>query len=811
MTHVAKLFKKQSNGNDLMNKNFLIIIIILFGLIPFLKSHAQYEKMSDEEIKKKASEMGYNVEDYPKQQQNFIPPEKETTESVIIVPPVNKPLSSYVVIAFSNREEAKDLPAFGYNIFTHNPTTFEPSANVPTPTNYVVGPGDEIIITLWGETQLVHNVTVSKEGSIFVPNAGLINVSGLSLSSVKNKIYSLLSETYSSLNVTEGIGTKLDVSTGKLRSIKVFILGEITTPGGYTLPALSSSFTALYYSGGPTLNGSLRKIQINRRGKVISEIDLYDYIISGNKSNDIRLEDEDIIFVMPVDERVAITGNIFRPAIYEMKQDETLKDLLKFSGNLTFNAYFNRIHIERIIPFDQRNEYVNNILDLDLNFSSVEELKNSKYDLADGDVITISGVNNLSENIVKISGDVRKPGVYQLTQDLMTVKDLVNKADSTFPQAFLSKATLIRILPNEKKEIITFDLAKALAGDPYNNLVLQNRDEVIVYDEEIFFPTKNVQIVGAVKNPGTFTRYQNMTLSELIILSGGLTDAATTNEIEITRLDTISSEIFAQKFSVNLPKEYWIKNKRDDFFLQDYDRVLVKKDPARNFEQIIEVEGEVLYPGLYSILYEGEKITDFLSRSGGFKNTAYKEGIYIKRETKILTKIENAEIPDSLEKLYFDKPIYDRENFTEEFSNRIPIPWDEIEEDNSSEYNIALHRGDVIVIPKNPDVVYVMGEVGIPSSVPYKEGASLSHYIQQAGGYLTNSAEGEEIVVQPNGKKWSESGWFFIPDPEILSGSTVLVPSMIESDSDSWPVIRDIVTVVSSAAVLILTVTTLTK
>ncbi|OGU75976.1 MAG: hypothetical protein A2V93_11095 [Ignavibacteria bacterium RBG_16_34_14] len=784
-------------------------LVMFIGLFSFTKVSAQYENMSEEEIKKKASEMGYNIDDYPKQQQNFTPPETKTTETV--VQPVNKPLSSYSVAAFSDREKAKDLSAFGYNIFSHNPTTFEPSSNIPIPTNYVVGPGDEIIVTLWGETQLVHNVTVSKEGSIYIPNAGLINVSGLSLVQVKNKIYNLLSETYSSLSVTEGAGTNLDVSTGKLRSIKVFVLGEVSTPGGYTLPALSTSFTALYYSGGPTLNGSLRKIQINRRGKVISEIDLYDYIISGDKSKDIKLEDEDIIFVPPVNERIAIAGNVFRPAVYEMKQNESLKDLLKFAGSLTFNAYYNRLHIERIIPFDQRNEYVNNILDLDLNFSSVEELKNSNYDLVDGDVVSISGVNKLSENVVKIYGNVRKPGVYQLTQSLMTVKDLVNRADSTFPEAFLSKATLIRTLPNEKKEIITFNLAKALAGDPYNNLVLQNRDEVTVYTEETFLPTKNVEIAGAVRNPGSFIRYQNMTLSELIILAGGLTDAATTNEIEITRLDTLSSEVYAQKFSVNLPKDYWVKNKQDDFLLQDFDRVLIKKDPTRNFEQTIGIEGEALYPGSYSILYEGERITDFLSRAGGFKNTAYKEGIYVKRETKILTKIETAEITDSLQKLYLDKPIYNRESFNKEFSNRIPIPWDEIEDDNSSEYNIVLNPGDVIVIPKNPNVVYVTGEVGIPSSVPYKKGASLSYYVEQAGGYLESSAESDEIVVQPNGKKWSSSGWFFIPNSEILSGTTILIPSMIESDSDSWPIIRDIVTVVSSAAVVILTVTNLTK
>ncbi len=799
-------------------RRFNFVLVFAFILFFPVNIISQFEKMTDDEMRKKAESMGINFDEYLKYQQLYQNKQVETEpkqRDFISVPQVQQQ-SSFNVAAFNGRGEAEKLSAFGYSTFSYSPTTFEPSANIPVPTNYVVGPGDEIIVTLWGETQLVHNLTVSKNGDIYIPNVGQVNVNGLSLNAVKNKLFGVLSKTYSSLTVspTGGAKTSLDVTTGKLRSVKIYVLGEVNKPGGYTLPALSTSFTALYYSGGPTVNGTLRNVKVMRRGKTISEIDLYDYLITGDKSKDVRLEDEDVIFVSPAGKRVAILGNVFRPAIYELQKGESLKNLLRYAGGLNFNAYFDRVHIERIIPFEQRKQFVNNILNLDINFSNVNELNNSSYELADGDVVSILGVNTLPENRVSITGNVKKPGIYQLNQKGMTVRDLIIEADSLFPDAFLQKAILIRTLPNEKKELISFDLKKAMDGDFASNLKLQNRDEVRIFKEETFFPIKGVEINGAVKNPGLYTRFQEMTLTELIIMAGGLTDSATVDQIEITRLDTVSQSVFAQKYTVNLPKEYWKVEKYKDFVLQDYDRVLVKVDPQKTFTQTVTIEGEVYYPGKYSILYEGEKILNFIRRCNGLKPSAYPEGMYVRRKNtlfELYTYTQEKIFTDSIRySTKLEAPIVNRE-FFKDYSNRIPVNWENIIEDSTSFCNFELMPGDVLVIPKNPKVVYVLGEVGLPSTIPYKKGANVSYYIKQAGGYTDNAAKGDEIVIQPNGEKWNPSGCFLIPDDEIKSGAVIISPFYIEDNKDSWPVIRDILSVLSTTAILILTIHNISK
>jgi protein involved in polysaccharide export with SLBB domain len=395
-----------------------------------------------------------------------------------------------------------------------------------------------------------------------------------------------------------------------------------------------------------------------------------------------------------------------------------------------------------------------------------------------------------------------------LISSLMTVRDLIYKADSLSPDAFRDKAILTRTLPNEKQEIIDFNLNKALAGDPSDNILLKNRDEIQIYGIETFFPSRTVEIAGAVKTPGIFKRYQNMTLTDLIILAGGLSDSATTKDIEITRMDTTNPTVYANKFLVSLPDNYWDINANKPIYLKDYDRVLIRRDPTKSFNQTISISGEVKFPGTYTLLFEGEKIYDLIKRAGKFKSTAYTKGMYVHRRNSVFANNEQVIVPDTIIK---GLPLYNREIFNRKYSNRIPILWDDIIEDTNSIYNIPLEPGDSLVVPKNPNVVYVAGDVGIPSSVPYKKGGSLNYYIDQAGGYTEKSGRGYEIVILPNGKKWNPSSWFFISDPEILSGSTIIVPTLIETESKFWPIVRDMAAVVTSTAVLILTVNNLTK
>ncbi|MDR3666516.1 MAG: SLBB domain-containing protein [Ignavibacteriaceae bacterium] len=805
-----------------MKRLIYFCLLSLFFLPPVLFAQLdQLKNMSPDELKKKATEMGYSEEDYLKfqqlKQQTSEVKEKVDTVGVpkaptLVTPPAPKAPEEYILPSFQGRDHAASLPAFGYNIFTYSPTTFEPSVNIPAPKNYVVGPGDEIVISLWGATQLVHKLTVAKDGSIYIPDVGLVPVNGLTLSALKARLFERLSKVYSSLNVdvkSQG-GTSMDVSTGRLRSVKVYVLGEITKPGGYTLPSLSTAFTVLYYSGGPTLNGSLRKVKILRDGRTVSEIDVYNYLLKGDKSFDVNLEDGDIIFVPPAGKRVAAFGSILRPAIYELKDDETLRDLIKFSGNVTFNTYFQRVHVERIIPFDQRANYTENILNLDVSFNSINSLVTSIYKLEDGDVISFLSINKRPENRVDISGSVRKPGAYELTGSNMTVRDLVVKADSLFPNTFTDEALLIRTLPNEKKEAISFNLKNAMEGDPSDNLVLENRDDIRIYSIENFHPTRNVEILGEVNRPGKYSRYENMTLTDLMVLAGGVTEKAHMENIGISRLDTLNSDIYYKEYTVDLPNNYWEVKPENDFLLEDYDRVYVKIDTAKNFDnKVVALKGEVEFPGSYSLIKRGERLSDLITRANGFKNGAYKEGIYVNRFNSLFEKSEQSLLPDTIRLNLYNRPLLNKKVLSE-FSNRIPIDWEAVEKDNNSINNIILQPGDEINVPKDPNIVYVMGEVGMPSNVPYKKGEGLSYYIKNAGGYTTLAAEDKEVVVLPNGKTWSRSGWFFIPDPPILSGSTVFVPTYIEQKSDAWPVIRDIITVVSTSTIVILTVLSLT-
>jgi protein involved in polysaccharide export with SLBB domain len=801
---------------------YFCLLSIFFLPSVLLAQLDQLKNMSPDELKKKAAEMGYTEEDYLKfqqlkQQTTEVKEKVDTTgyskTPQTVLPPAPKSPDAFIVPAFQGRENAATLPAFGYNIFTYAPTTFEPSVNIPAPKSYVVGPGDEIVISLWGATQLVHKLTVAKDGTIYIPDVGLVNVNGLTLVALKARLFERLSKVYSSLNVdvkSQG-GTSLDVSTGRLRSVKVYVLGEISKPGGYTLPSLSTAFTVLYYSGGPTLNGSLRNVKILRDGRTVSEIDIYNYLLKGDKSFDINLEDGDIIFVPPAGKRVAAAGSILRPSIYELKNDETLRDLIKFSGSLTFNSYYQRIHVERIVPFEQREQYKENILNLDVNFTSINSLKNSSYKLEDGDVISFFSINKRPENRVDITGNVRKPGAYELSGQTMTVKDLIQKADNFFPDTFTDEAILIRTLPSEKKESISFNLRKAMEGDPENNLVLQNRDEVKIFNIENFHPTRMVEILGEVKNPNRYPRFENMTVTDLIILAGGLTEKAQTENIGISRLDSSSGDSYYKEFTVNLPSNYWDATPEQNFILNDYDRVFVKSDTARNFEnKVVSLIGEVQFPGPYSLIKRGEKLSDLINRAGGFKNGAYKEGIYVNRFNNLFEKSQNSLPPDSVKRKFYDKPLYNKK-ILEDFSNRIPVNWEDVEDDYNSISNLALQPGDVVNVPKDPGIVIVMGEVGLPSNVIYKKGAGLSYYVKNAGGYSITAAEGKEVVILPNGKTWAPSGWFFIPDPPILSGSTIFVPTYLEEKTEAWPVIRDIITVISTTIIVILTVYTLTK
>ena len=689
---------------------------------------------------------------------------------------------------FRGRTGIDTVAPYGYDIFQSSAATFETSPNVPPPPSYILGPGDEIIITVWGETQLYYRLTVTREGAITIPDVGQIPVSGITLEKAYQVLVKRMTRLYSGLKEGEpSANTHLDISIGRLRSIQVYVLGEVNRPGGYQLSSMATAFTALYHAGGPTLSGSLRNVRVMRSesrsdspqlsSKAASVIDVYDYAIKGDKSKDIRLEDGDVVLVKPVGRRVALIGQVMRPAIYELKEKEKLGDLIATAGGLQFDAYTDRVHIERIIPFEDRSQFRNNILDIDVRFESVQKLLSSPLEIEDGDVVTILSVNQLRENLVTLIGNVRKPGKFQL-QPGMRVRDLINQADSLLEDTFGDKAVILRTLPNSRKEVLTFNLERAMAGDPANNLELRRLDEVTVYSQQYFFPRRSVEISGGVRTPGKYWRSEGLTVSKLMILAGGITQDASVDSIEIMRIDTTNERAIAKTFELTLPLDYWQVDSLHDFLLQDLDHVTVKLSPKFSLPRLVQITGEVRYPGAYAIRTPGERLTSFIARAGGLKPTAFLEGSRLTR--------------------------------TQDTAGLVPIDLKAALSDPNSRDDIEMLQGDIVNISYNSNVVQVKGQVFVPSAVLYEKGASLSYYLSQAGGATDSADVGRIYVTSPNGRRW-KPGWFIFGGEDILPGSLVYVPQKVERPDNSLQILTSWVTVMASLAAITVALVQVTK
>ena len=766
------------------------------------------KSMTPEEIEKKLKELGVtreeainraavlniNLEEYLGKMQSTpgvvqgsdvsqiqtIPPavlEAPTATSPIIKVEVPIEKKEFNVQGFTGRT-AENLQPFGYSIFHYAASTFEPILNIATPPSYALGPGDEVAISVWGDTKLFYQVPVNREGSILIPDVGPITASGMTIQQLREKMLRRMTAVYSSLrNGNAGASSFLDISLGKLRTIQVFVLGEVQKPGGYSLSSLSTALHALYLSGGPTINGSLRNIQIIRNGQVVDGLDFYDYALRADKSKDIRLQDGDVVFIKPAGTRVGITGWILKPAIYELNEKENLGDVVKYAGGLRFDAYFQRIHIERLVPFNEQKNYSKNFLDFDLHFSTYQEAVESKFEIQNGDIVSVLQVGLLPENRVTISGNVKKPGIFQLKPD-MRVKDLLLEADSLARNTFSERGTLLRLLPNLRKEVISFNPRLALEGDSLHNMILKNEDEIVIYKESQFFPEHTVSVGGSVRNPGTFPRHDKMTVADLVVMAGGLTEGASLVSWELARLDTTKIGALSKIRNFDVSENYWDDHSGQPIFLEDFDHLMVPSNPKYNRQRVVVVSGYVLYPGSYALKEEGERISSIVRRAGGLKPGAYIEGATITR--------------------------------TWNNAGLVPIDFEEALDDDESRENISMMEGDVVIIPMKQEVVMVRGEVFVPAAVVYRKGASLSYYLNQAGGTKEEADEDRVVVTLPNGRKW-DSGWFIFPDPDILGGSTIFVPLKIEKKSETLVILRDWSTILVSLAAISIGIVQITK
>jgi len=792
---------------------FLRTILIFLLLIPTLSVYSQdglrsraeeaLKRMSGEEIDAKLGEMGMTrweairrAQDQGITLEQFLQatdkrplrPDERSRDTVrvgrlqdLVQPRADegekKKVRKVYVPGFTNRFGVDStIVPFGFDIFAYPASTFEPVLNMATPPTYALGPGDEIVITVWGETKLYHQLDVNREGNVIVPDVGPVSANGQTIEQFRERLLRRMSEVYSGLNNGRpGANTFLDVSLGKLRTIQVFVLGLVKQPGGYTLSSMSTVLHALYLAGGPTVEGGLRNIGIVRAGRKNMTADLYEYLVTGNRTGDVRLQDGDVVYVYAAAKRVAIIGNVVRPAIYELGEKETLKDLLEMGGGTRFNTDFRRVHIERVVPFDQRDKYPQGMLDIDVSFRSLSEFRNASTPLEDGDIVSVYRMTTLPENRVFITGSVNKPGPFAYRSG-MRISDLIADADSLARGTFMDRGLLFRMLPNLRRQTMSFSVQGVMENHPGDNLELANEDSVVLFREKEFRPVRSVAISGAVAVPNYYTRHEGMTVHDLVLVAGGLMEDAASTGWEISRIDTTELGVYTRVIKLNEPFDYSSDAGAGRVELRDFDYVFVPSDPKFTVQKFVDIGGYVMYPGPYPIRYEGERLADIIQRAGGLRPGAYLEGSRFYRRGGYADSIQTGQIP-----IDFRKAVGDP----------------------NSRDNVVLYENDSIYISYFEDVVRVFGEVFVPSAILYKEGEDEDYYIEQAGGLKDEADESRIYVMLPGGKKWEKG--------DILPGSAVYVPKRVEKEDKTLPVLRDLATILASLAAITIGIIQVTK
>lgn len=686
-------------------------------------------------------------------------------------------------------EEAAKL-VFGRNIFNNKNLTFAPSQNLATPANYKLGPGDEVIIDIWGANQNTVRQIISPDGYINIENKGLIYLNGMTVQEADSYLRKELNQIYSGINNET---SEIKLTLGQIRTIQINIMGEVALPGTYALSSFSTVFHALYNAGGVNELGSLRNIKLMRNNKEVANIDIYDFILKGKTANDLRLQEGDVIIVPPYELLVNIQGNVKRPMFYEMKNGETVKTLIEYAGNFTGNAYTKNIRMTR----QNGREY---------QIYTIDDLDYSVFKLMDGDVLSVSAMLDRYENKLEIKGAVYRPGIYQYSGQLNTVKQLVEKAEGVMGDAFLTRAVLHREREDLTKEVIQVDLKNILNGSK-PDIALQRNDELYIPSIHDLQDMGSISIFGEVARPGEFPFAENTTLEDLIIQAGGLKESASTVRVDISRRikdnkSTTMTEQIGEMHHFAL-KDGFVIDGEPGFVLKPYDQVFVRRSPGYQPQINIQVEGEVLYNGTYALTTKNERLTNLIQKAGGVTPYAYVKGAKLMRKAneeelrrmKDVLKIMQREMgaqTDSL-KLELDS-LY---SVGIDLQTALAKP--------GSDADIVLREGDKLIVPEMSNTVKINGAVMLPNTVTYKKGENLSYYIGQAGGYANGARKNKAFIIYMNGQVAEASKW---NSRQIEPGCEIVVPTKDKTKADKWN-IQTILGVASSIGSLGLTAASL--
>ena len=683
---------------------------------------------------------------------------------------------------------------FGLNVFQGGSTQFEANAAGPVDANYRLGPGDRLVLILTGDVELAHTLDVTREGFVVIPQVGQIYLANLTMAELEDVLYTRLGRVYSGVRRGAGATTRFSISVARLRSNQIFVVGDVVNPGSYRVSSAGTALTALYAAGGPSTSGSLRSIEVRRGGTVVSMLDVYDYLLRGDASRDVRLGNGDIVFVPPYRSRVRVIGEVLRPATYEIKPGETLADVIRAAGGFTAEAARQRIQIERILPATNRAAPGRDRVVIDVTSERATDGAAPNVPLEAGDVVRVFAVAERVRNRVSIQGNVWAPGAQGFVPG-MTLGDALRRAGGIKPDTYLGRVLISRLLPDSTRAQLRTSLRDS-TGVPSENVPLAEDDQITVYSVTEFRPARYVAIAGAVRRGGRFPFRDGMTLRDLVLLAGGLEESAYLKEAEIARLpENRASGVTAMTFRVPLDSTFLFERVGTDSHpylgppglpapasgspevaLRPYDNVMIMRQPDWELQRTVVLAGEVKYPGAYALMSKTERLGDVIRRAGGLTAEGYAGGVVFYRKRNGVGRI-GVDLPAVLKK-------------------------------SSVRDNLVLQDGDSILIPRYNGVVTVAGAVNSPVAVAYVPGRDINYYISAAGGFSRKADGGRAYVTQPNGKVESGRRSFGLraSTPKPGPGSTVFVPEKDPNDRKDYTAMTTAVAQILASLVAIIVV-----
>jgi protein involved in polysaccharide export with SLBB domain len=681
---------------------------------------------------------------------------------------------------------------FGLDVFRRNTSQFDPNLTGPVDANYRLGPGDRLVLVLSGQVQASYALDVTREGFVVIPEVGQVDVANLTMAQLEEVLYGRLRRVYSELGRGAGAPTRFSISPARLRSNQIYVIGDVTAPGSYRVSGAGTALTALYAAGGPSLTGSLRRVEIRRGGQIIDVLDVYDYLLRGDASHDPRLDNGDVVFVPVHGPRVEIDGEVLRPAIYELKVGETLADAIRAAGGFRATANRSRVQIERIVPPQARTPGGRDRVVIDITSEQLLSGSGPTFALENGDVVHVFPVADRVRNRVDVHGNVWGPGTVGFTPG-MRVSEALRLAGGVKPDVYLGQVLVSRLRSDSTRVQLRTSLRDTL-GTVVNDFPLLEDDEVRVFSVTEFRPSRYVAIGGAVRKSGRYSYREGMTLRDLVLLAGGLEEKALLEAAEVARLpENRNGGRLAVTIRVPLDSSYLFERAADGRYLgppglpapagptrevalQPYDNVLILEQPDWELQRTVVIAGEVMYPGRYSLRSKDERLSDLVERAGGLTQQAYAGGVVFHRRQDAVGRI-GVDLGKALRNPRFRD-------------------------------NLALQDGDSIHVPAFKPTVNVTGAVNSPVAVAYVPGRDVDYYIDAAGGLARNAAPSRAYVRQPNGAVESRPRGPFGRNPRPRPGSVVVVPEKDPNDRKDYAQIAGSVAQVLASLIAIIAVIT---